>query len=46
MNRVDAVWAVGRLTIGTATKLSTRLRVYGAERVPPRGGVVLDQVHQ
>jgi len=41
VNRVDAVWAVGRLSIGTATKLSTRLRVYGAERVPPRGGVVL-----
>ncbi len=41
MNQTDAVWAVGRLTIGSAVKLLTPLRVYGAERVPSDGGVVL-----
>jgi 1-acyl-sn-glycerol-3-phosphate acyltransferase len=41
MSRVDAVWALGRLTIGTAVRLLTPLRNYGAERVPATGGVVL-----
>ena len=41
MNGTDAVWAVGRLTIGTLVKVSARLRVYGAVRVPRDGGVVL-----
>lgn len=41
MNRVDAVWQVGRLTLGTLVRLLTPLRNYGAERVPPAGGVVL-----
>lgn len=41
MNRVDAVWAVGRLTLGTAVRLLAPLRVYGAERVPREGGLVL-----
>jgi 1-acyl-sn-glycerol-3-phosphate acyltransferase len=36
----DAVWAVGRLTIGTAVRVFAPLRVYGRERVPPVGGVV------
>ncbi len=40
MNTVDAVWAVGRLTIGTVTRLFARLKVYGDERVPRHGGVV------
>ena len=39
MNRTDAIWSVGRLTIGTATELASRLRVYGDERVPREGGV-------
>ena len=30
VNRVDAVWAVGRLTIGSAVRSSRPLRVYGA----------------
>ena len=34
MNRTDAVWAVGRATIGTAVNVLARLQVYGAERVP------------
>jgi 1-acyl-sn-glycerol-3-phosphate acyltransferase len=41
MNRADRVWAVGRPTIGTAVELLTRLRVYGRERVPMDGGLVV-----
>jgi 1-acyl-sn-glycerol-3-phosphate acyltransferase len=41
MNSVDAAWAVGRLTIGTAVKVFAPLRNYGADRVPLEGGVVL-----
>ena len=45
MSRVDAVWAVGRLTIGSLVRLLTPLRNYGAERVPASGGVVLAVNH-
>ncbi len=45
MSAVDGVWRVGRLTLGTATQLATRLRVHGKERVPPEGGVVLAMNH-
>jgi 1-acyl-sn-glycerol-3-phosphate acyltransferase len=41
MNGVDAVWAVGRLTIEPLTRLFAPLKNYGAERVPLAGGVVL-----
>ena len=41
MNGTNAVWAVGRLIIGTWVRVVARLRVYGAERVPRQGGVVL-----
>jgi 1-acyl-sn-glycerol-3-phosphate acyltransferase len=41
----DVVWAVGRVTIGTAVKLVAPLRVYGAERVPARGGLVVAANH-
>jgi 1-acyl-sn-glycerol-3-phosphate acyltransferase len=41
MSGVDGVWAAGRLTIGTAVRLSVPLRNYGVERVPRSGGVVL-----
>jgi 1-acyl-sn-glycerol-3-phosphate acyltransferase len=37
----DKVWAVGRPTVGTATKLAARLKVYGKERVPMTGGLVI-----
>ena len=40
MNRVDAAWAVGRLTIGQLVRLLAPLRSYGEERVPREGGVV------
>jgi 1-acyl-sn-glycerol-3-phosphate acyltransferase len=45
MNRVDAVWGVGRLTLQPVAVLFSRLRVYGAERVPREGGVVLAVNH-
>jgi 1-acyl-sn-glycerol-3-phosphate acyltransferase len=45
VNRTDAVWAIGRPTIGTAVKLAARMRVYGAERVPREGGVVVAANH-
>jgi len=45
VNRVDAVWAVGRLTIGTATRLAAPVRSYGSERMPQFGGVVLAMNH-
>ncbi|HEX2428555.1 MAG TPA: lysophospholipid acyltransferase family protein [Gaiellaceae bacterium] len=45
MNRTDAVWAVGRVTIGTAVKILAPLRVYGAERVPLESGVVVASNH-
>ena len=38
MNRIDAVWAIGRWTIQPLTKLSTPLRNYGVERIPPKAG--------
>ena len=45
MNRTDAIWAVGRRTIGTATHLVARTHTYGAERVPRDGGVVVAAYH-
>jgi 1-acyl-sn-glycerol-3-phosphate acyltransferase len=45
VNRTDAVWAVGRVTIGTAVKILAPLRVYGAERVPLESGVVVASNH-
>jgi len=45
VNRTDRVWAVGRRTIGTAVGLLTRLRVYGRERVPMDGGLVVASNH-
>jgi 1-acyl-sn-glycerol-3-phosphate acyltransferase len=41
VNRTDAVWAVGRPTIGGAVRAVTRLRIYGRERVPQAGGLVV-----
>ena len=45
MNRTDSIWAVGRLTIGTAVKIAAPLRVYGAERMPATGGLVVAANH-
>jgi 1-acyl-sn-glycerol-3-phosphate acyltransferase len=41
----DLVWALGRPTIGGFTRLVAPLRVYGAERIPLEGGVVLALNH-
>ena len=41
MNRTDLAWAVGRPTIGGAVSVVTKLRVYGRERVPMQGGLVV-----
>ena len=45
MNKTDATWAVGRPTIGTFVKIVAPLRVYGAERVPMAGGLVVAANH-
>jgi 1-acyl-sn-glycerol-3-phosphate acyltransferase len=41
----ETAWAIGRLTLQPATVVLTRLRVYGSERVPPSGGVVIAANH-
>jgi 1-acyl-sn-glycerol-3-phosphate acyltransferase len=38
---VELVWGVGRYTFQPVTKFITRLRVYGRDRIPATGGVVL-----
>ena len=45
MNRTDVAWAIGRPTIGGAVTLLTRLRVYGAVRVPRDAGLVVASNH-
>jgi 1-acyl-sn-glycerol-3-phosphate acyltransferase len=45
MNRVEIVWPFGRYTMGWLGALSARLRYYGKERIPRRGGVVLAMNH-
>jgi 1-acyl-sn-glycerol-3-phosphate acyltransferase len=41
----DVTWAVGRPTIGVAATLGSRLKVYGKERVPRDGGIVVASNH-
>jgi 1-acyl-sn-glycerol-3-phosphate acyltransferase len=45
MKKADLIYAVGRLTLGSAVRLLAPLRVYGSERVPVAGGVVLAMNH-
>jgi 1-acyl-sn-glycerol-3-phosphate acyltransferase len=45
VNRVDFAWPFGRWTFGTLAALSARLHVYGKERIPRHGGVVLALNH-
>ena len=45
MKRVDALWAAARVPVHPLLLLFARLRVYGRDRVPPRGGVVLALNH-
>jgi 1-acyl-sn-glycerol-3-phosphate acyltransferase len=41
MRAADAVWGVGRMTIAPVAKGLSRLKVYGKERVPLEGGLVV-----
>jgi 1-acyl-sn-glycerol-3-phosphate acyltransferase len=45
MKSTDAAWAVGRVTIQPAVKLFAPLQVYGADRVPLTGGLVVAANH-
>ena len=45
MNRTDVIWAIGRPTIGGFARLVAPLRVYGAERMPADGGLVVAANH-
>ena len=45
MNRVDAVWGVGRVTLEPVVRVATLLKTYGEDRVPRKGGVVLALNH-
>ena len=41
MNTTDFIWALGRPTIGGAAHFGARTKVYGKERVPMEGGLVI-----
>jgi 1-acyl-sn-glycerol-3-phosphate acyltransferase len=41
MNGVELAWRIGRPTIGNLVRAFVPLRVYGVERVPAEGGIVL-----
>jgi 1-acyl-sn-glycerol-3-phosphate acyltransferase len=43
--KTDAVWRVGRVTIQPLVQVFARLRVYGTERVPLEGGLVIAANH-
>ncbi len=45
MNAAEVSWTLGRPTIGTLAMLASRLRVYGKERVPVEGGIVVASNH-
>ena len=41
MTAHDVAWVLGRPPIGGSAALATRLRIYGAERIPRDGGLVM-----
>jgi 1-acyl-sn-glycerol-3-phosphate acyltransferase len=45
VNRVDKAWAIGKPIMGAPTALVTRLRIYGRERIPRTGGLVIAYNH-
>jgi 1-acyl-sn-glycerol-3-phosphate acyltransferase len=45
VNRVDIAWAFGKPGMGGPTALLTRLRIYGRDRVPRSGGLVIAYNH-
>jgi 1-acyl-sn-glycerol-3-phosphate acyltransferase len=42
---VDVAWPIGRAVIGTVVRIAAPLRVYGRERMPDHGGLVLALNH-
>jgi len=45
VNRVDALWPFGRAMFGSLAVVAARLRVYGKDRIPPVGGLVVALNH-
>jgi len=45
VNRIDVIWPAGRWTLGALAAVSARLHVYGKERIPQHGGVVVALNH-
>jgi 1-acyl-sn-glycerol-3-phosphate acyltransferase len=45
VNRVDVAWKIGTPVMGGPTALLTRLHVYGADRMPRTGGLVVAYNH-
>jgi 1-acyl-sn-glycerol-3-phosphate acyltransferase len=45
VSSVDLAWPFGRWTFGALAAFAARLRVYGKERIPRQGGVVLALNH-
>jgi 1-acyl-sn-glycerol-3-phosphate acyltransferase len=45
MKRMDVAWLLGRPTLGGALRAIVPLRIYGSERVPRTGGIVLALNH-
>jgi 1-acyl-sn-glycerol-3-phosphate acyltransferase len=45
MSVKDVAWALGRPTLGGFVRAFAPLRIYGSERVPPTGGLVLALNH-
>jgi 1-acyl-sn-glycerol-3-phosphate acyltransferase len=45
MRAAEVSWFIGRRTIGPVISVTSRLKVYGAERVPMTGGVVIGCNH-
>jgi 1-acyl-sn-glycerol-3-phosphate acyltransferase len=43
--KTEHVWTIGRLTIQPAVQVVSRLRVYGSDRVPLTGGIVIAANH-
>jgi 1-acyl-sn-glycerol-3-phosphate acyltransferase len=45
VNGTDVAWPIGRWTLGVLAALLSRLQVYGRDRIPQHGGVVLALNH-
>ncbi len=45
MRREDIIWPIGRYTLGALAGFHIGLRVYGKERIPEQGGIVLALNH-